>query len=358
MGLIRFILACAVVLCHTSLILGYSPLSGDLAVQVFYIISGFYMALILNEKYVGKGANLLFYTNRALKIYPIYWINLILLILWSILVFKLGYPSTLSFYSIASSLPILTAVYFIFINILIIGLDSIFFFGIKKNGSLFFTPDFNKTDPHVYSFAFNTIAWTVGIELLFYLIAPFIVKKKVIYPVTILLLSLVLRLLLAHFGYVNSPWNYMFFPNQLMFFMAGVLSYNLYKKINAINFNKTMLMVMHLTFLFIILLYYQFFTESYIKQIILFLAVTTLIPASFLISKKSKFDRIMGNLSYPIYISQSLINKIVVIKKFPKIISVGFTALIVVIAFSIILDLLVTNPIEKYRQNRIKKSSI
>jgi peptidoglycan/LPS O-acetylase OafA/YrhL len=80
-------------------------------------------------------------------------------------------------------------------------------------------------------------------------------------------------------------------------------------------------------------------------------------PASFILTKQSKFDRFIGNLSYPIYISQSLINRIVVIKKFPKIISLGFTALIVVIAFSIILDLLITGPIEKYRQKRAKSMS-
>ena len=46
MGVIRFLLACGIVLCHSSLIFGYTPLSGSLAVQCFYIISGFYMSLI------------------------------------------------------------------------------------------------------------------------------------------------------------------------------------------------------------------------------------------------------------------------------------------------------------------------
>src|ERR1700761_979235 len=99
MGLIRFLLACGVVLCHTSAIMGYTPLSGALAVQCFFIISGFYMAMVLAEKYNGKGSTYLFYTNRALKIYPIYWVCLILLIIWSLVVYNFHYGGTLDFYT-------------------------------------------------------------------------------------------------------------------------------------------------------------------------------------------------------------------------------------------------------------------
>ena len=40
------------------------------------MISGFYMAMILTEKYCGPGSYRLFLTNRFLRIYPIYWITL------------------------------------------------------------------------------------------------------------------------------------------------------------------------------------------------------------------------------------------------------------------------------------------
>ena len=58
MGILRFILALAVVFVHTGHIYGsdfYGTrlMGGVVAVQAFYIISGFYMALILNTKYVG-----------------------------------------------------------------------------------------------------------------------------------------------------------------------------------------------------------------------------------------------------------------------------------------------------------------
>ena len=152
MGFIRFLLACGVVLTHTSLIFGYSPLSGNLAVQCFYIISGFYMSLVLNEKYVGHKANFLFYSNRALKIYPIYFVNLVLLICWSLFVYKRGaLPGTITLYhQFIISMPVFC--YFILSNILIIGLDWLFLFGLSRNGSLFFTSSFNATSPKVYDF--------------------------------------------------------------------------------------------------------------------------------------------------------------------------------------------------------------
>ena len=353
MGLIRFILACAVVLCHTSLIGGYSPVSGNLAVQCFYIISGFYMALILSEKYTGKGSTSLFYSNRLLKIYPIYWINLVLLVAWCTFVNHLGYPSNITMYAMVWPMPVLTLVYFIIVNLFIIGLDSVFLLGITKTGGLYFTTNFNSSNPVVFGFAFNSIAWTIGIELLFYLIAPFIVRRRIIYPILILLASLLLRILLASYGYNGVPWNYMFFPTQLMFFMAGILSYKLYKKIQHVNISRALLVGMYMVLLAVLLLYYQFFAETYLKQTILFLAVALLMPASFILTKKSKTDRFLGNLSYPIYISQALIIKFVAIKSFPKVISPGFTALVIIIAFSIVLDYVVTRPIENYRQKRV-----
>ena len=79
MGLIRFLLAMSVVAAHSAPILGSTLVGGKIAVQSFFLISGFYISLILNEKYpAGLQGNLLFYGNRFLRIYPIYWAVLLL----------------------------------------------------------------------------------------------------------------------------------------------------------------------------------------------------------------------------------------------------------------------------------------
>jgi peptidoglycan/LPS O-acetylase OafA/YrhL len=72
MGMLRFWLALAVAIGHTTSIFGFSwqpPLLGGRAVQMFYVISGFLITLILSGKYsTDARGRWVFYTNRALKI--------------------------------------------------------------------------------------------------------------------------------------------------------------------------------------------------------------------------------------------------------------------------------------------------
>jgi len=75
MGSIRLFLACAVLISHATA-LEISLLPGHAAVQVFFIISGFYMSFILSEKH--KTDAILFYTNRLFRLFPSYLLVLVL----------------------------------------------------------------------------------------------------------------------------------------------------------------------------------------------------------------------------------------------------------------------------------------
>ena len=69
MGVLRCLLALSVLLVHD--VDGWFKLiDGAAAVQCFFLISGFYMALVLNERYADLGS---FYFNRALRLLPTYW---------------------------------------------------------------------------------------------------------------------------------------------------------------------------------------------------------------------------------------------------------------------------------------------
>lgn len=166
MGLIRFLLACFVVIFHASPEWSHLPMNGDLSVQCFYVISGFYMALILNEKYTNQKSNWLFYSNRALKIYPVYFLILLILIVWAAFVHYKGYPGTFDFYYDYWPLPLSTLTYFIFVNLFLIGLDTVFYFGIKDRGHLFLTRNINAQQPYVVQFAFNPYVWTIGVDII------------------------------------------------------------------------------------------------------------------------------------------------------------------------------------------------
>src|SRR5438105_3801499 len=81
MGALRLVLALSVALWHAGGISGNALIAGEIAVQTFYIISGFVIALVLNERYVGPGGVPRFYRNRALRIFGMYLGVLILAVL-------------------------------------------------------------------------------------------------------------------------------------------------------------------------------------------------------------------------------------------------------------------------------------
>src|SRR5207248_2285953 len=114
----------------------------------FFIISGFYMAFILNEKYVGKNNSFrLFITNRFLRIYPTYWLTLLITFLFSV--------SFVMQYAQAHYL----------------------LYTLVKNIALFPTLDYLVYLPKIYGGLFVSQSWTLGLELTFYLLAPFFVRK-------------------------------------------------------------------------------------------------------------------------------------------------------------------------------------
>ena len=71
MGTFRFLLALSVALGHFGTISGYYMINGRMAVQCFYMVSGFLISLVLSHKYDPSTpeGRWLFYTNRALRIF-------------------------------------------------------------------------------------------------------------------------------------------------------------------------------------------------------------------------------------------------------------------------------------------------
>src|SRR5882724_1707653 len=165
MGTLRVILAISVIIAHSSALFGFNFVGGSLAVESFYIISGFYMSLILNEKYIGeKGSYMLFISNRFLRLYPVYWIVLLLTIPMIILFGGSIYDNYALYFH---QMNFTTFAYLTFSNLMIFFQDAVMFLGLNTDtGSLFFTSDFRLHDPQLYKFLFIPQAWTLGIELL------------------------------------------------------------------------------------------------------------------------------------------------------------------------------------------------
>ena len=79
MGVIRLVLSLSVLHTHSGAnVLGQGLMPGYIAVESFYIISGFYMAMVLNEKYVARHDYVTFLQQRFFRLYPTYFVVLVL----------------------------------------------------------------------------------------------------------------------------------------------------------------------------------------------------------------------------------------------------------------------------------------
>ena len=166
----------------------------------------------------------------------------------------------------------------------------------------------------------------------------------------------------AIFGYLSLSGNLavqvfyiisgFYMATQLVFFVAGIFSYRLYRYYQFEKISRSLLKMGYGVFVALILVYYYVLDESYYKQIVLLIATTILIPFAIEITKRNRIDRYPRNISYPIYISQFLVIRFVNANRFPKVISKGFTALVLDIILAMVLDKIIGEGIEKFRQQQ------
>ncbi|MEH6457517.1 MAG: acyltransferase [Cocleimonas sp.] len=358
MGVLRYLLALSVVIAHSTSVFGITLVGGYMAVQIFFIISGFYMAMVLNEKYNSRDY-FLFISNRALRIYPIYWVVLILTLIlsmfsgllfdnWGKLTYFLDYWEYMSF----------TAIFFqVMSNIIIFGQDIMMFTGYSlESESLYFTQDFRLTNPPLYKFLVIPQAWTLSLELMFYLIAPFIVRRGIPSIILMILLGFIVRFaVIFTVDNYQDPWTYRFFPSELSLFFLGVLSFKI-KKI-LLTPRKSVLNAA-LFFYSLLIIFFGNLNGYFFGNLggwFLYLCTVLLLPWLFQVSKKSKIDSMIGELSYPVYISHMLIvgGSALILRDFQGESYLSLLYIIIVTVFSSLLIKYVSNPIDIYRRNRV-----
>ena len=362
MGLFRLILALTVVIGHSGspFLFGHRFTGGMVAVQAFFIISGFYMALILNKKYVGKDSYKLFISNRFLRLFPAYWVVLLMTVgylLWSgNHFFLLQYYESLDLYSF---------LFLTFTNLIILGQDLTVFLGLNiSTGTLYFVDNFHTTTPPVWKFLLIPQAWSLGVELMFYIIAPFLVRKSIYLILLILIVSLMLRVYIyLGMGWQRDPWTYRFFPTELALFMSGVISYKFYSLCRRYHLydreiltSKIFLFIMWILLLAATLFFEFISISGHSKFWLYYFLVVITTPYVFILTKNSKIDSYLGDLSYPIYISHILVISVVkpILQEMQLLSYVALIASICSICISVLLIKLIINPIERYRQQRIK----
>src|ERR1700722_19323920 len=221
MGSLRTIFAISVVLTHCwahPLFIG-----GRNAVQLFYMISGFLISYVVVERrtYAYVGA---FYLSRYLRLYPVYCVIALLALFLTMAGGPVSVESDV--FATFHATPTSARVLLLFANYFLFTQDWVMFAGVHQH-ALVFTSDFQNSAVVLYHGLLVPQAWTLGVELSFYLIAPWVLPaRKAIY--VLLAASLVLRLCLIRLGVgMHDPWTYRFFPTELALFLMGALAHQI-----------------------------------------------------------------------------------------------------------------------------------
>jgi peptidoglycan/LPS O-acetylase OafA/YrhL len=224
MGLLRFWLAAAVALWH----LGFGPgliqpwLYPSLAVSAFYVISGFYMQLLVSERKAGKGWIGGFYASRLLRLFPLYFIFLaasLACVAWS----PVFHFEAEAGQRVLATGSVTTVVYYVLSNLLIFG-QEIARFGIfdPASGGIYLVSNPLDFAPELRASSMPLMgqSWTIALELWFYLLVPVLLVRGTVTVAAMVVLSLAVRLGIYQSGIVDVSWWNSFFPSELGVFLS------------------------------------------------------------------------------------------------------------------------------------------
>src|SRR6266536_676035 len=296
MGIIRFLLALSVVLAHS----GQRGLVGaQVAVQLFYIISGFLISYILLNNRTYHQLKW-FYVNRFLRIFPAYYVVLLL----ALPMFLVPGGRLSEF----GALPDNVRSFLLFSNIAIFGQDWVMFSKVSGN-AIEFAVNFRNTKPQLWHFLLVPQAWTLGLELTFYLIAPCIIRHK--WLIGILFVgSLTARGLAMYCGFGNTdPWTYRFFPFEIALFLLGVISHQLllpWALQSVANARTQFIPVAVMLSMVGLCISYPILRVPG-QTLLTFTLFSLALPFLFIFQIRFRLDSVIGELSYPIYIVHWLV---------------------------------------------------
>lgn len=287
-GTFRFVLANMVVLTH----IGGVEIIAGIAVWSFFMLSGYLMTLILNNKYGFQSKGLkIFAVSRIIRLYPMYWFSILTA---SALIIM--FDENVTARQINAQMMMPTNIGNIISTITILGTTVL---GIGR--------PFSALSPSV---------WAVDIELIMYIISCIYLSRshkyaKYIFIVCVLSFPM-LWLLAKHFIRIGetelgNQITYSFILVALMPYSAGVLLFFNKDKISdyvrKVSLPVAVIITFITVFISVFIISKYSVTISYLLPMpVIALLIVTLsnykINGSFI----SKIDNYLGLMSYPIYL--------------------------------------------------------
>lgn len=357
MGLLRLMLALAVVSGHASGFFGadiYPKVPGSHAVQIFYIISGFLIALILSGKYTDTPrGNWIFYTNRAVKIYLPYLAILAITVAASLVLYAIaGKPGPLKpFIASDDRMSLGTLAFAIVTNLFLFGMEwgSML---IERGGGLVFSIFAIEQPPNAIRYTIIVPAWTLSLELTFYLIAPFILRQHILVVGAIALASYIFRFEAYSHGFRSIATEYRFFPFELSLFLYGALSYRFYVFVKQHDlFRPQLSLSITVACVLAAVSLPRYFMQH---QHQMYALVGILLPALFDFSTRHRWDKWLGDLSYPLYLVHWPVCVFVLTMTVGGA-AVAYAAVAISVGLAVAINHLLVAPVDIWRQRRARE---
>lgn len=338
MGVLRLLLAISVIATHCGPILGSSMVPGNVAVESFFVISGFYMSLVYGSKYRGPGAVYVFLSNRYMRLVPSYAATLAMVFLCYVALWLLSGKTPVAVQhnlELFGESPVSTG-FQMLSELSLIGRDIPAFLS-------------SLTDFKSLHFAVPQ-AWSIGMELWFYMLVPLLAARSSSFLLGVGALSLLLRQQMAARGLGEEV--YFLFPAQLSFFIAGMLAERCLRhrqetlaRWKGRNFC--------LAFLALATALWPLWSFTY-QRLAYTLFLIVLLPVIFAATRHSEWDRFIGSLSYPVYLTHIFISDVV--RNLLHQQQHQHVVLVMTLGLSYVLVRYVEDPLDKWRQARLAGS--
>ena len=356
LGLIRVMLAMAVLFGHLPIV-DVHVMGAGLAVQGFFIVSGFYMSLVLSGKY---NRNLgLFYSNRLLRLMPTYFVMMALygVALWG---FNASATSAPEVFAHAFSNP-MTAIVMGFENIAIVGQELLFWFTLGPHGELIFNATGPTPNPPDLIVGWQALlvpqSWSLSMELMFYAIAPFLARLNWRWLAAIAAASIALRLAGYALGVNYAVWQGRFFPTALFLFVLGMLAQRTLplaaRLPKATGWIVNVMLLALMIALQVVVQALQVPAEF--ARWIMYGLIAFAIPFLFNAFKDFSLDRWIGDLSYPLYLVHLLVIG-AVLTFIPNAPYAPWAAIGGSLLGSALVLAVIDRPVDRWRQRRAKRA--
>jgi len=228
---------------------------------------------------------------------------------------------------------------------------------IDRGGELFFSPYAIEQPPSAIQFTIIVPAWTLSLELAFYLIAPFILRRHFLLIAALALASYTLRFQAYSHGYRSIALEYRFFPFELSLFLYGALSYQLYVFLKKRDMFKPILSLAITAACALTAISLPKYFSQHQHQ--MYALVGLLLPALFDFSRRHRWDKWLGDLSYPLYLVHWPVCAfgLAILGEATKGANYAYLVVILSIGLSIAINHFLVYPVDQWRQNRALRAA-